>query len=142
MPENEIPDLWPPDTASQTVRTPVSILRAQAAALGRHTSNILEGEITTRPDEERFYHSFDIVVPLFGGYRYRLLTIAHGVMLYPIQVVYGALEVNVPSAGEWAFQLYSESEFVSWLRQKFSSEETQKLLSSLRAQATQGVPAA
>ena len=133
MSDNEIPDLWPPDIAPELVRTPVSILRTQATALGRRMSNVLEGEVRTTPEGDNFYHDFYVVVPTFGGYRYRLLRVFHDIKLYPVNVVSGA---------DRGKELQNEQEFMTWLRNVFASPDTQRLLGALKSQAVQGTPAA
>jgi hypothetical protein len=134
MADNDIPDLWPKDIAPQTVRTPLSILRAQATALGKRTRNILEGEVKTRTDKDGdILHDFYVVAPTFGGYRYRLFGIYHGPELYPVTIL------NHPDDGT---ELSDEAEFIAWLKKVLASPETQRLLSALKSQAVEGTPAA
>jgi hypothetical protein len=83
---NTIPDLWPDIEQSKDV-LPVTILREQAAALGKKTSHLLEGRVSTRTDEDgNFVHSFYVVAPTMDNYSYRLLTITHGAEPYPVTV--------------------------------------------------------
>src|SRR5881296_859505 len=78
-------DLWgeiqPPD-----VRTPVSILREQAALLGQKTKNLVEASVETTSSGGTFYHTFKLVAPALDNYTYQLFRIRHGIQLYPVYV--------------------------------------------------------
>jgi hypothetical protein len=65
-------DLWP-DLNLAPVVTPLSILREQAALLGKRTKGVLRGEVETWGAGERISNSFNIVVPSLGDYKYTLL---------------------------------------------------------------------
>jgi hypothetical protein len=117
-------DLWG-DIQTEKIRTPVSILREQAALLGPKTQNIVEAKVDTRSERGDFYHYFTLVVPALDNYKYNLFAISHDIRLYP---------VLVQSEGT---QLTNEQTFTEWLGRKLTSAETRKLISSLIAQATQ-----
>jgi hypothetical protein len=116
-------DFWG-EVQATTVRTPLAILREQAAMLGPKTNYLLEARVDTNVDEDRrFIHRFNLVVPALDNYTYQLFSIVHGVDLYPVK--------------DWAqiHVLDDEAEFTEWLRQRPSSPETRKILSNLIAQA-------
>src|SRR5262249_58474628 len=78
-------DLWG-DIVEAQVRTPVAILREQAALLGTKTKNLIEASVRTSAAGGEFRHSFRLVVPALDGYTYELFQIVHGVSIYPISI--------------------------------------------------------
>jgi hypothetical protein len=113
-------DLWG-NIQATSVRTPVAILREQAALLGKKTQNVIEGRVDSRSSGGEFYHSFNLVVPALDDYTYQLFIIRHDVNLYPVKL-------------DWQ-QFGSESEFTNALREKLSSPETIRIVQNLLAQA-------
>jgi hypothetical protein len=125
MPEAAL-DLWP-DIHAAKPRTPLSIMKQQAVMLGKHTSNLLEAEVTTDIYDGDFRHRFVIAVPALD-YRYELFTVSHDPMLYPITVLHPITVSLVP-------KLRNEQEFVDWLKNVLNSDDTKRILASLLAQA-------
>jgi hypothetical protein len=117
------PDFWG-EIAPATVRTPLGILREQAALLGEKTNGVIEATVDTTVFLGEFRHSFTLVVPALDDYRYALFSVRHGIDLYPV-------DVSFPTA-----RLGSEDEFTDWLRQRLSSPETRKIVANLLAQAS------
>ena len=62
-------DLWAEDIVTETVRTPVAILRGQASLLGKKTQNVILAEVDSDVSRE-FKHNFNIKVPALGYYSY------------------------------------------------------------------------
>ena len=116
------PDFWG-DLQVAEIRTPVAVLKEQAALLGIKTNNVLEGKITTQIQHGEFYHSFNVVVPTLDDYTYELFTVNHPVNMYPLNVTYTGT------------MLKTEVEFTAWLREKLSSPETKRIITNLLAQA-------
>ena len=58
----QVMDLWP-QIEAVPVRTPVAILKQQAAMLGKHTNNLLEGRVATEAHPAGFLHRFRIRAP-------------------------------------------------------------------------------
>jgi hypothetical protein len=114
-------DFWGEIGATE-VRTPLSILREQAAALGRRTKNLVEARVETRTSRGAFVHTFELVVPSLDDYTYMLFQVQHDLNLYPIEVV-GTKVV-----------LAHEDAFMDWLREQLSSAQTRKIVSNLLAQ--------
>jgi|HubBroStandDraft_5_1064220.scaffolds.fasta_scaffold266061_2 hypothetical protein len=125
------PDLWG-EIPVDDVRTPVTILREQAALLGPKTKNIIEARVSTLARDGHFYHSFDLIVPALDNYIYELFRVDHDVTLYPI---YTPNDEKSTFRGS-KISLKTEEEFTDWLRHRLSSHETRKIISSLLAQAT------
>lgn len=116
-------DFWG-EIAPAQVRTPVSILREQAALLGRKTNNTLEAKVSTTVSEASlFVHNFDLVVPALDGYTYRLFRLYHGADIYPVRTD------DTPQK-----RLENEYEFSEWLRERLSSPETKRIIANLLAQ--------
>ncbi|HLK22343.1 MAG TPA: hypothetical protein VKT81_25525 [Bryobacteraceae bacterium] len=115
-------DFWG-EIGSTEVRTPLSILREQAAALGPKTLNLVEAKVETRRSYgQSIVHSFQLVVPALDDYTYQLFEIEHGADLYPLTV----------KDEERTFG--NEKQFTDWLQKELSSEKTKKLVSNLLAQ--------
>lgn len=115
------PDFWG-DIEVEQVRTPVAILREQAALLGAKTKNMIEAKVNTHAFKGVFSHQFDVVVPALDNYTYQMFTIRHGVRMYP---------VTVAGSGR---QLTSEPEFLDWLQKELSSPETKQIIGNILAQ--------
>ena len=143
-------DLWPPTISGPEVVAPVTILREQAAMLGKKTNGLVLASVRTttrdsltrdektglraltRPGHdagngnEGFIHSFQLVVPALEDYTYTLFRIEHGIKLYPVK-----LHVPRTLGGRIA---KSEDEFVDILRKILSSDNTRRVIGSLIAQ--------
>src|ERR1044071_5642497 len=95
-----IDDLWPNDIAPTMEQVPpVTILKQQAALLGRNMKNVIEGEVETdTADFQRFLrHTFYLVAPALNFYRYPLLTVEHDVTkMYPAEVTVALQEKFSP----------------------------------------------
>jgi len=78
-------DFWG-EIAPAAVRTPLAILREQAALLGAKTKNLIEATVATSVNGPQFQHRFNLVVPSLGNYTYELFWVTHGIEMYPIIV--------------------------------------------------------
>jgi hypothetical protein len=132
-------DLWPELNLAATT-TPLSILREQAALLGKRTKGVLRGEVETWGIEERIAHSFSIAVPSLGDYKYNLFLIQHLPIGYPVYVTHWATsmrghfsEVETRSGEK---TLADEGELRDWLRLTFHSDEVKRIVENLYAQAS------
>jgi hypothetical protein len=112
-------DLWG-EIGTTAIRSPVSILREQAALLGSKTNNLVEARVETITYQGTFTHYFDLVVPALD-YKYRLFAIQHGVDMYPINA---------------SMVLNDEEEFQQWLHEKLSSLETIRIIQNLLSQVS------
>jgi hypothetical protein len=125
-----VTDLWG-DLAPAEVRTPVAILREQAALLGSKTQNQVEASVRTEIVKgfgSQFRHTFNLVVPGLDNYTYRLFGIHHGVEMYPVNTDERMGLIDV--------ELNTEEEFLEWLRNKLSSIETKRIISNLLGQVS------
>ncbi len=123
-------DFWPDIEAARPKITPLSLMKQQAALLGKHTGNLLEGQVDTRPVGSDLMHKFTIKVPALG-YEYELFRVRQRVAeLYPI-IVLAAPKLGEERKGE----LSSEGEFLQWLKDVLNSDATKRVLGSLLAQS-------
>jgi hypothetical protein len=114
-------DLWG-EIAATPIRTPLAILREQAALLGAKTKNLVEASVNTHATGDHFQHSFDLVVPALDRYTYNLFTIIHGPSIYPV-TVWGKTVIFL-----------TEEQFIEWLGATLSSPETMRIVTNLLAQ--------
>ena len=138
----------------------MTILRQQAALLGRKTKNIVEGQVETKrvkdikesSQEKLLEHSFYLVAPALDFYKYPLFRVQHGIMdWYPLKIfidVLGPIEKPTSKTADLNSRaqahlrasrkrptIKSEEELVEKLKEIFALEETQKAIESLIAQS-------
>ena len=115
-------DLWG-EIAPEHARTPVVILKEQAALLAKKTQGVIEANVVSSISSNQFVHRFRLTVPALEDYIYELFSISHAASVYPVEAEpHGAI-------------LSDEKAFVDWLRDKLSSEETKRIIGNLLAQA-------
>jgi hypothetical protein len=115
-----------PDIAA--MRTPLSIMKEQAAALTTATQGLLRGEVgTTQTQSNELNIALNIVVPALGNYRYLVAQYGQPVTMYP-----GSL--YVPSKPV-LLKVESEEQFVRLLKQHLASSEIQRVVAGLLSQA-------
>ena len=131
--------LWPDIPAPTSIRTPMTILREQAAALSQKTETLVEGRVTTTHEGDTIVVDFDFVVPSLQYYSYRLLRVVYGAEPYPVRVAAHSIPPTVAmSTGGRAtgtLEALNEDTFVALLRDIFRSEQTQRILAALTDQA-------
>jgi len=88
-------DLWPENLTTNRIKSPVTILKEQAALLGQKTRNVVQAQVrsiksaypgyqeTPAEEETKLRYEFCILAPALGNYRYKLFTVFHNVDLYP-----------------------------------------------------------
>jgi hypothetical protein len=126
-----VTDLWPEDIGRLPAdkKAPVAILKEQAAALGKRTSNIVEAEVEARSAAfGAFRHDFYLVGPFLNDYRYRLFWISNGINLYPVKVDFEGFENHSASAR-------TEEELKQLLRKIFESDKTRRVIAAIYAQS-------
>ncbi|HEY3321547.1 MAG TPA: hypothetical protein VGP72_13850 [Planctomycetota bacterium] len=145
-PASPIPSLWPSNVTGSTERTPLTILKEQAAALSAQTNNFVVGKATATPVGEKILIDFDLVVPTLMNYSYRLFKISHGTMPYPLQIHAKGIAAQLASSQFQAkltnalglqdsVEVTDENDFIEALRAIFKADATQRVLSALLAQA-------
>jgi hypothetical protein len=113
-----------PDVSN--IRTPLSILKEQAAALTEQTKGTLVGMVEVQKNSaEDLEIQLEVSVPALNDYRYRLVTYSQPIELYP-----GWLTV----LSEPSRTVADETTFVSQIKRALSSERVKNILTSLLSQ--------
>ena len=138
-------DLWPKIIPLESnLNPPVNILREQATLLKDKTNELLIAEVRTLSDGEAWMqasiaglvkglntpaigHSFFLVAPRLGDYKYLLFRVVQPVEMYPLVIVDSPLGESIKIA--------TEDEFLKKLSEVFASEKTQKVIQSLVSQS-------
>src|SRR5579872_4943098 len=98
----EIPDLWPKEIVdTEATVTPFTILKQQAAALGRRTKGLVDARVVRRTDDEGdFAYSFNLVAPTLN-YSYSLFNAWHEpITLYPVHCTFLGVMKNCETQDE------------------------------------------
>ena len=131
-----IDDLWPDEIAVADEPTPpVTILKHQAALLGRKTKNLVEAEVHTEvTDFQRLLrHTFFLVAPVVGLDQYPLLYVEHPVTrMYPATV---KVNPDDPSSSVRELLAKDEAEFKQHLKAIFAQEPVKRVIGNLLAQS-------
>lgn len=131
-------NLWPQiqiKPASQ-LRTPLFILKDQAALLGQMTRNIIKAEVRTfkASDSAELVFGFTIVAPALDNYSLLLFTVAHTpTRLYPVVVESDVIVPAGKSITRWTAT--SEPHLKRILKIIFSHPVTSTAINSLMAQS-------
>ena len=130
-------DLWPATfTAVAEPNVPIDILREQADLLEQKTNGVVLAEVRTSVDAPLNHaivapnlpllHTFYLVAPALGNYRYQLFRVEQPLDYYPVLIKGGPSE---------DVEAKSTEQFVEALRQVFAEHKTQKVIQSLIAQS-------
>lgn len=102
-----IPDLWPGlklDTLS-----PATILRQQVSYIRVKSNGILDAELSTVTGTGDFViHRLDLIAPIMGRAKYRVMTTTHREAYYPVQIEADCYRLNEKKA-ESTFQITAET---------------------------------
>lgn len=123
MPEPE--DFWGDDFDTSAFIPPITILKEQAAALGRKTQQLVIAEIETTPFNSSIQQTMILIAPALDNYRYKLFTTTHDIELYPTRTSFGGVYYEAKDA----------EEFRSDLRIILADPSTQRIVKSLLAQS-------
>ena len=121
-------DLWPADLGNIKTVSPLAILRRQASTIQERTRNVLSGDVVTKTVGRRLYHTLYISAPSLDDYRYKVLSIRHESVLYP-------LCLSSDDANIFDQEIKSEGEFLETLKVVFSAEKIRKVIESLIVQS-------
>lgn len=121
----ETQNLWP-DFAIDPIKSPKAILKEQAGYLMSKTNNVLSAEVETGKNKHgSILHDFFIVAPAISNYRYKVLTVMHNVLYYPVTIFWNEID----------FVVRDEDEFLRYLRHIFNDPDTIQVVSSLLSQS-------
>lgn len=123
-------NLWGNLPESTEIKPPLVFLREQASILGQLTSNVLQGDVQVSKDGSTIAATLDIVAPALDNYRFRIVSISHGISFYPVTLTW---HLNNRS-----HVCPDEKEFLRLLQTYLSSPETHKIIGSLVAQSKLG----
>ncbi len=148
-------DLWPDNIETIDTKSPVAILKEQAALLGQRTKNLVEaqvirGQLPSIDDiklatslsklpplaEPTFVYDFLITAPPLDFYTYRAFTIQHSIDLYPVRI-WADQDIRIEIAPEGAKRIIeaaSKAEFVEILAKILATEKISRVISALLAQ--------
>ncbi|MDX2043592.1 MAG: hypothetical protein SF097_20410 [Acidobacteriota bacterium] len=123
-------NLWPQDlfTTVDVQRTPLAILREQAAILGDNARNLIEARVVTTTDyflTRDFLQTFNLVSPVLSNYTYQLFQVQHPIEGYPLVVSFEDSQKKIDS----------EDEFIEELKTIFASEKTRRVIQAMIAQS-------
>jgi len=147
MPDS-IPNLWPNEFKID-VQTPYTILRVQAALLGKVTSGILDGAVETEASKDKVQHRLVIVAPAYNGYRHTLIVATHDPNLpYPVEVRAKALAEKVKRENtlfttalpsyDWVYpSANNDDQMLRLVEQALKSEPTMAAILSLIAKSNE-----
>lgn len=123
MPSN---DLWGDLPLTEKMRTPVGILREQAAIFDKKTNGLLLAHVNLETMGELFLINFYIVAPALNNYRYLVLDVEHEIKIYPLTLRH--------IAAEETFDCNNESEFEIQLNKILTSDIVRSVIIGLFAQ--------
>jgi len=123
MPDPE--DFWGNDFDTTAFIPPVTILREQAAALGRKTKQLVTAEVDTTQMYSSIMQTMTLVAPALDNYRYKLFTTVHDIDLYPTRTTFNS---NL-------YEAEDADAFREVLRIILSDPSTQRIVKSLLAQS-------
>ncbi len=121
-------DYWPTLLGETTVITPVTVLKEQAALLGRKTQNLIVGRVESRPEEGKFRHILYLMIPTLSNYRYFLLSITHDLSTYP-------LKIN-DATSSTAISADDLEDFRTKLKEILSSDRVKRIIETLLSYAS------
>jgi hypothetical protein len=157
-------NFWQTDFDTLVVQSPVAILREQSAFLGQKTNGQVVGEVIQDEEFDEsgcFLWMMYLRAPALGNYRFRLLSVEHGVEFYPLTVrvdpeaIHAVLkqcpEISHASMGmvknseqlkkTWfvspdKLEIGEPEEFLKILKIIFNSDRIIKVVNAIRAQIT------
>jgi hypothetical protein len=119
---------WKIPVSEGTLRTPVTLLREQAALLGNETGGALRGFVGQGIAPSGYFgFSFGISVPALNNYTYLILTIIQPPLMYPLTVKSPTLNFEE--------NIENEEQLEAALEKILGSEEMQRVIAALLAQA-------
>lgn len=124
----ETQNLWP-DFPTEEIKGPKLILKEQATYFTEKTNAVLSAEVITTQYKNTMIHSFYIVAPALGNYRYKLFSIEYDAAhYYPLRINW---DDNIPPDEEYD----DEGALLNQLKTIFTYPDTIKIISSLLSQS-------
>ena len=120
-------NMWGKLDDLEPIKTPTLILKEQGTLLFNATNGVLFGKTILETAGDKFFITFDIIAQYLNEYRYTLLTVRHGLDVYPLKV--GDKVHNVEYSCE------TEERFVEIVEHILSSTEVRKIIQTLISQS-------
>lgn len=121
-------NLWGDIPKAENLRTPLFLLREQADVLTKATEGVLIGAVSTTAREGgKLDHYLSIVAPALNRYSYTVISVSHGVMIYPATVT----DLSKPKS----YVVNDEAGLSVIMQSILSSEQTHKVVAGLLAQS-------
>ncbi len=139
-------DLWPDNLIAGSGKAPAAILREQARHLDNKTNKMVTGRIEPSylprvtvkdkfgADEDLFMYDFYLEAPALDYYRNILLTIFHGINLYPVIIYTDGAIKKILFENTANITANSEEEFLDILNNIFNCKNTVTIINSIIAQ--------
>lgn len=128
---SNIGNLWGELPLAEIFRTPIVILREQAAQLTELTNGLLVGQVDSFTSKARpktpFASRLSIVVPALESYQFQIIRIYHNIMLYPLHVFDVVNEIE--------YDCDDEQQFLEVVGRTLSSKAVHKAIAALLSQS-------
>jgi hypothetical protein len=125
-----VENLWGDIPKKPSILTPLSVLKRQASLLGDLTGGSLSGEVTTMASADGLMHVLVIVASSLNNYRVEVLSVRHGLLLYPTRITNRI-------SGDRA-EAPDQTALVSIIREILSSGPVRGVVEALLAQVQAG----
>jgi len=133
MTETTTENFWGEIPKVDKARTPLSILKEQAAMLGQLSNRLLEGDVTLESNSPSKIDAFlSIVAPSLGGYSIYIIRIIHDIQIYPLTMI------KLFEPDNRSREIHSEEEFIETLKAILSSDKVKRIIASLLIQIKSG----
>ncbi len=120
-------DLWPDFQTPESVRSPVYLLKEQAARLQQKTKGLVRAGLRPAPAPDgSFWVGFDIYSPALGEYTYHLFEVTYPPQLSPVTL----------TSADGAITAQTLEEFKGYLESVLRSPRTRQVVEAIMAQAT------
>lgn len=122
-------NLWGEIPVSETLRTPLAVLKEQGELMTTMTDGLLEGRANVeRSSDNSLIANLDIVAPALGGYSYRVVRVIYPVGIYPLIVQ------DMTTSGA-RYSCSDENGFLGTLESILSSQPVRTVIRGLLAQS-------
>jgi hypothetical protein len=119
-------DFWPDFQAPEAIKSPVFLLKEQAAALRKKTRGlVLAGLRPASTPDGSFWVGFDLYSPALGEYSYRLFEVTYPPEFFPITLT-----------ADGSRTVQNLDEFKAALEAVIGSPRTKQIIEAIMAQAT------
>jgi hypothetical protein len=130
-----VESFWP-EISTEKIRTPHAILLEQANLLTEKTKGLLVGNVARGQSGRDFVNSLVIVAPPLNNYAFGVLSVVHGISLYPATVVVTSRPNVEP------ISVSNEQALLDTLKVQLKSTEVAHVITALLSQIQVDEPSA